>query len=79
MITRKAKFIVAFACVLVLATISPGVAASQANNQDGAKPIDNVIFVNGWLYGMTTEGGAYNLGNNFSGPSKFKVYPHAGA
>ena len=34
-------------------------------NQDGAKPIDNVIYVNGWLYGMTTEGGAYNLGTIF--------------
>jgi uncharacterized repeat protein (TIGR03803 family) len=26
---------------------------------DGSKPIDNVILVNGWLYGMTTEGGAH--------------------
>jgi uncharacterized repeat protein (TIGR03803 family) len=34
-------------------------------NQDGAKPIDNVIYVNGWLYGMTTEGGAYNMGTIF--------------
>jgi uncharacterized repeat protein (TIGR03803 family) len=34
-------------------------------NQDGAKPIDNVIYVSGWLYGMTTEGGAYNLGTIF--------------
>jgi len=25
-----------------------------------SKPIDNVILVNGWLYGMTTEGGAHN-------------------
>jgi uncharacterized repeat protein (TIGR03803 family) len=25
---------------------------------DGSKPIDNVILVNGWLYGMTTEDGA---------------------
>jgi uncharacterized repeat protein (TIGR03803 family) len=36
----------------------------QANG-DGAKPIDNVIYVNGWLYGMTTEGGAYNQGTIF--------------
>jgi uncharacterized repeat protein (TIGR03803 family) len=28
----------------------------QTNNWDGAKPIDNVILVNGWLYGMTTAG-----------------------
>jgi uncharacterized repeat protein (TIGR03803 family) len=34
-------------------------------NQDGAKPIDNAIYVSGWLYGMTTEGGAYNLGTIF--------------
>jgi len=29
----------------------------QTNNRDGSKPIDNVILVNGWLYGMTTAGG----------------------
>jgi uncharacterized repeat protein (TIGR03803 family) len=40
-------------------------------NQDGAKPIDNVIYVGGWLYGMTTEGGAYNLG------TIFQVCPHS--
>ena len=44
----------------------------QANNQDGAKPIDNVIYLNGWLYGMTTEGGAHNLG------TIFQVCPTAG-
>ena len=32
--------------------------SGQTNNDDGSKPIDNVILVNGWLYGMTTEGGA---------------------
>jgi uncharacterized repeat protein (TIGR03803 family) len=31
----------------------------NTNSGDGAKPIDNVILVNGWLYGMTTEGGAH--------------------
>ncbi len=36
---------------------------------DGSKPIDNVILVNGWLYGMTTEGGAYGQG------AIFKVSP----
>jgi uncharacterized repeat protein (TIGR03803 family) len=36
---------------------------------DGSKPIDNVILVNGWLYGMTTEGGAHNQG------AIFKVSP----
>src|SRR5436309_5859793 len=37
----------------------------QGNNGDGAKPIDNVILVNGWLYGMTTEGGTNNQGTIF--------------
>ena len=37
----------------------------QTNNGDGSKPIDNVILVNGWLYGMTTEGGANNQGTIF--------------
>src|SRR6266550_3371365 len=37
----------------------------QTNNGDGSKPIDNVILVNGWLYGMTTEGGAHNQGTIF--------------
>ena len=41
----------------------------KTNNEDGAKPIDNVILVNGWLYGMTTEGGAHNSG------AIFKVSP----
>ena len=44
----------------------------QANNGDGSKPIDNVILVNGWLYGMTTEGGANGQG------TVFKVSPIAG-
>lgn len=39
-----------------------------ANNGDGAKPIDNVILVNGSLYGMTTEGGAHDLGAVFEVP-----------
>ena len=37
----------------------------KTNNDDGAKPIDNVILVNGSLYGMTTEGGAHNQGTVF--------------
>ncbi len=37
----------------------------RTNNEDGAKPIDNVVLVNGWLYGMTTEGGAHNQGTIF--------------
>jgi len=41
----------------------------KSNNDDGSKPIDNVILVNGWLYGMTTEGGAHNQG------AIFKVSP----
>jgi len=41
----------------------------KTNNDDGSKPIDNVILVNGWLYGMTTEGGALNQG------AIFKVNP----
>jgi uncharacterized repeat protein (TIGR03803 family) len=43
----------------------------QTNNRDGAKPIDNVIPVNGWLYGMTTAGG---LGQG----TIFKVSPTSG-
>jgi uncharacterized repeat protein (TIGR03803 family) len=39
--------------------------SGQTNNDDGSKPIDNVILVNGWLYGMTTEGGAHGLGTIF--------------
>ena len=37
----------------------------KTNNGDGSNPIDNVILVNGWLYGMTTEGGAHNQGTIF--------------
>jgi uncharacterized repeat protein (TIGR03803 family) len=37
----------------------------QTHHDDGSKPIDNVILVNGWLYGMTTEGGAHNQGAIF--------------
>jgi uncharacterized repeat protein (TIGR03803 family) len=39
--------------------------SGQTNNDDGSKPIDNVILVNGWLYGMTTEGGAKGQGTIF--------------
>jgi uncharacterized repeat protein (TIGR03803 family) len=39
--------------------------SGQTNNDDGSKPIDNVILVNGWLYGMTTEGGVHNQGTIF--------------
>jgi uncharacterized repeat protein (TIGR03803 family) len=39
--------------------------AGQKNSDDGSKPIDNVIMVNGWLYGMATEGGANNVGTIF--------------
>jgi uncharacterized repeat protein (TIGR03803 family) len=42
----------------------------KTNNEDGAKPIDNVILVSGSLYGMTTEGGAHNQG------TVFKVSPN---
>jgi uncharacterized repeat protein (TIGR03803 family) len=40
------------------------------NSADGSKPIDNVILVNGWLYGMTTGGGANGHG------AIFKVSPN---
>jgi uncharacterized repeat protein (TIGR03803 family) len=43
--------------------------SGKTNNGDGSKPIDNVILVNGWLYGMTTEGGAHGQG------AIFKVSP----
>lgn len=46
--------------------------SGQTNNWDGSKPIDNVILVNGWLYGMTTEGGAHGRG------AIFKVSPTPG-
>ena len=39
--------------------------SGQTNNDDGSKPIDNVILVNGWLYGMATEGGAKGQGTIF--------------
>jgi uncharacterized repeat protein (TIGR03803 family) len=39
--------------------------AGKSNNGDGSKPIDNVILVNGALYGMTTEGGASGHGAIF--------------
>jgi uncharacterized repeat protein (TIGR03803 family) len=34
-------------------------------SSDGAKPIDNVILVDGYLYGLTTGGGQYNDGTIF--------------
>jgi uncharacterized repeat protein (TIGR03803 family) len=36
-----------------------------STKHDGAKPIDNVILVNGALFGMTTEGGTYDQGSIF--------------
>jgi len=51
----------------------------KTNNGDGAKPIDNVILVNGWLYGMTTEGGAHNQGTIFKvSPSPSRSRPTPG-
>jgi uncharacterized repeat protein (TIGR03803 family) len=44
--------------------------SGQTNHGDGAKPIDNVVLVNGWLYGMTTEGGVNGQG------AIFKVSPN---
>lgn len=38
-------------------------------NNDGAKPIDNVIYLNGYLYGLTTKGGQYNDGTIFQVPA----------
>jgi uncharacterized repeat protein (TIGR03803 family) len=46
--------------------------SGQTNNGDGSNPIDNVVLVNGWLYGMTTEGGAQGQG------AIFKVSPASG-
>jgi uncharacterized repeat protein (TIGR03803 family) len=45
-----------------------GVLHSFAGKPDGAKPIDNVILINGMLYGMTTKGGANKLGTVFAVP-----------
>jgi uncharacterized repeat protein (TIGR03803 family) len=36
-----------------------------AHSDDGANSIDNVIMYNGWLYGMTTGGGAKDHGAIF--------------
>jgi uncharacterized repeat protein (TIGR03803 family) len=36
---------------------------------DGVKPIDNVILLNGTLYGMTTEVGDFDQGTIFSVPA----------
>jgi uncharacterized repeat protein (TIGR03803 family) len=48
----------------------------KRSNDDGAKPIDNVILVNGWLYGMTTEAGAHNQGTIFKvNPSPSRPRP----
>jgi len=48
----------------------------KTNDDDGAKPIDNVILVNDWLYGMTTEGGAHNQGTVFKvSPSPSRPRP----
>ena len=43
-----------------------------AHSDDGANPIDNVILVNGLLYGLTTQGGANGHG------AIFKVSPGRG-
>ena len=40
-----------------------------STKHEGTKPIDNVILVNGTLYGMTTEGGTYGQGTVFAVPS----------
>jgi uncharacterized repeat protein (TIGR03803 family) len=39
-----------------------------STHHEGTKPIDNVILVNGMLYGMTTEGGTYGQGTVFAVP-----------
>jgi hypothetical protein len=63
MIARKAKFVVAFACALVLATIFRGVAASLSSTIysfgtttpiDGGAPKGSLTNVNGVLFGRTT-------------------------
>jgi uncharacterized repeat protein (TIGR03803 family) len=41
---------------------------SFADNPDGRKPIDNVILLNGTLYGMTVFGGAFDQGTIFAIP-----------
>jgi uncharacterized repeat protein (TIGR03803 family) len=38
------------------------------SHTDGARPIDNVILVGGALYGLTTEGGAFDQGTIFKIP-----------
>ena len=39
-----------------------------STKHEGIKPIDNVILLNGALYGMTTEGGTYGQGTIFKVP-----------
>src|SRR6476660_444902 len=39
-----------------------------STHHEGTKPIDNVILLNGMLYGMTTEGGTYGQGTVFAVP-----------
>jgi uncharacterized repeat protein (TIGR03803 family) len=41
---------------------------SAGTKHDGVKPIDNVILLNGALYGMTTEGGDFDQGTIFQIP-----------
>jgi uncharacterized repeat protein (TIGR03803 family) len=47
-----------------------------STHHEGTKPIDNVILVNGMLYGMTTEGGTFGQGTVFAVPSNsIETYP----
>jgi uncharacterized repeat protein (TIGR03803 family) len=39
-----------------------------STKHEGTKPIDNLILVNGALYGMTSEGGTYGQGTIFKVP-----------
>jgi uncharacterized repeat protein (TIGR03803 family) len=39
-----------------------------SSKHDGTKPIDNVVLVNGALYGLTTGGGTYDQGTIFKIP-----------
>jgi hypothetical protein len=63
MITRKAKFVAAFASALILATISRGIAASPSSTIyslgttipiDGGVPKGSLTYVNGLVFGRTT-------------------------
>ena len=45
---------------------------SGQTNGDASQPIDNVILINGSLYGMTTEGAANGKGATFKVNQPFK-------